>query len=542
VAGEIRIAFRGARSRRGALTLGQRNVLRSMRHQETDGHNFTLALDVDVPPGLALPAVVAAVRELILRHESLRTTYPDGADGEQLVAGSGELVAQVCEVSIVDHTAVLARLTAARVEPGTELPVRVAVMADRGTPVRVVLVLSHVAVDAAGLEVLRRELTRLLAGHALAPARWQPLDQAVRESTEDGQRRANRAVDYWRDRLLRAPQCMLAVPEDVTPGRAAYRSARLRSTELAWATSVVASRAHASRPATVLAALCAVVGHHVGQRRCVVTTIAGNRHEPELRDYVGPLAQDGLVYVDLPAGSFDTLVRRVFTASMNAYRHSRFDALALWQTIGDIGRERGISFARDLVFNDLSGYAPGVGSAPLPDSEFAWLPAADLPARLVCYVNRLDSQAEIVVWADARRLPQARLELVVRGLRRLLVEASARDVLLAELGSLTGLEPVARGPQWRLVDGCWVDLDEVRRLLRDALPAHLSSADDVDGQLVGFVAAADLTPADAHRACMALLPGRETAMAPRRYVICAPPPDGDWSIAPVLGEGSGRSG
>ena len=54
-----------------------------------------------------------------------------------------------------------------------------------------------------------------------------------------------------------------------------------------------------------------------------------------------------------------------------------------------------------------------------------------------------------------------------------------------------------------------------------------------------------LDPARAHEACMAMLPGRETAMAPQRYVICAPPPGdaGDpaaWRAQPVVAAGSGR--
>src|SRR6185369_5751275 len=109
-----------------------------------------------------------------------------------------------------------------------------------------------------------------------------------------------------------------------------------------------------------------------------------------------------------------------------------------------------------------SGYAPTAG--PAPADGFAWLPATDLPARLVCYLNRLDEIAEFVVWADVRRLPTARLELLVRGVEKLLVAAATRDVDLTELPALTGLSPVDRGADWCFGDCGWVDLAEVRRL------------------------------------------------------------------------------
>ena len=107
-----------------------------------------------------------------------------------------------------------------------------------------------------------------------------------------------------------------------------------------------------------------------------------------------------------------------------------------------------------------------------------------------------------------------------------------------------GLSTVERGPDWRYVDSCWVDLAEVRRLVADALPAFHSGVFCDDGALVAFLAP-HLDPARAHEACMAMLPGRETAMAPQRYVICASPPGdaGDpaaWRAQPVVAAGSGR--
>ena len=541
--GEIRVAFAGGTAREGPPTVAQRNVLRSMRHQETDGHNFALSLVVPLPGGVRLAGVGEAVRRLVLRHESLRTSFT--GDGRQCVAGDGELVVAVREDGSAHDVAAL--LTATRIDPSTPAPLRAAVVTVDGAPRHAVLALSHAAVDAASVEVLRHEFAALLRDPdaVLEPAAWHPVDQAAVEQTDRSRVRLAQALDYWRDTLARVPQCMFAVPPEPV-GRAVYRAARLRSRALARAASVVAARTRTSRSAAVLAALSAIVGRYTGQPDCVVTAVAGNRLAPELRGYVGPLAQDALIAFPLGGASFDELVRRAFAASLRAYRHSRFDAVELWRVIEATGHARGTSFARDFVFNDLSGYAPG-GSRSGADTEFAWLPAADLPARFVCYVNRLDgSDAELVLWADVRRITPARLELAARDVERVLLAAAAGgpDAGDPDPGGPAELSTVERGPDWRYLDSCWVDLAEVRRLVADALPAFHSGVFCDDGALVAFLAP-ELDPARAHEACMIVLPGRETAMAPQRYVICASSPEDAsdhmaWRAQPVVAAGSGR--
>jgi hypothetical protein len=53
------------------------------------------------------------------------------------------------------------------------------------------------------------------------------------------------------------------------------------------------------------------------------------------------------------------------------------------------------------------------------------------------------------------------------------------------------------------------------------------------------------TPQALHAACVAALPGRETAIAPHRYVLCASVPRdrdsaAEWRAQPVLADGNGR--
>ena len=565
---QLRVAFAAGGSREGPLTIGQRNVLQWMRDQPPDSQDLMLSVVVPVPAGVPLATVTSAVAELVRRHESLRTTLtdPEGADVRQRVAGAGELVMPRYEAGAAPDELlpdVVAGLAGKGVDPATELPVRAAVVTSHGEPSHAVLAFSHLAVDAASAELLRRQLGRLLAGGGPgaphAPAR-QPVDQAAIESTEAARARHAQALDYWRTRITKAPQAMFAVPAG-EPGRAAYRAVRLRSRAVALAASAVAARTRTGRSTAVLAAVSAVVGHYTGQDDCVVVAVAGNRQTPELRGYVGPLAQDALITFGLARAPFDSFVRRVWAASLNGYRHSQFDGVGLWRVLDEVGEARGTKFARDLVFNDLSGFGPGTVAAPsevspddlaaaVSDTELAWLPAAPLPVRLVCYVNRLDAgHAELVVWADVRRIAADRLAQAVRGIERLLVEAATRSVDLAEVGEISGLAAVTRGTGWHRIDSCWVELAQARRLVAEALPAYQSNVFFQGDALHAYVAGGGrpVTPRDAHRACVAALPGRDGAMAPHRYVVCdgAPADVADraaWHALPAVAEGTGRSG
>ncbi len=102
-------------------------------------------------------------------------------------------------------------------------------------------------------------------------------------------------------------------------------------------------------------------------------------------------------------------------------------------------------------------------------------------------------------------------------------------------GGREGGDEGGREGEWRLIDGSWVDLAAVRELLDSTLGPHRLSL--VDGSLVADLTTEDpgFDPAAAHRAVVAALPGRDTAMAPHRYVVRQVTPDGVRTVA-----GSGR--
>lgn len=572
---EIPVRFTAAPSRVGPISVGQENMRLVVLGNDPDHINACLVWEI--PAGTSRQRVADTVGALLMRHESLRTTYPAGQH-TQLVHSTGEL--RMAVHAATSDPAALAetvgrKMRALRFDPATELPLRLAVVTSDGEPVNLVVVLCHVAADAAGLDLLCREWTDLIAGRTLpTPTSLQPLDVAEMEHAPAGQRRIANSLRYWHELLQRAPQAMFAA-QGVGETDWMLPRLQIRSTTAADALARISDRTGAGRATVVLAAMAALVAFRFDQRTCVISMLAANRFMPEMRDYVGTVAQDAAMSVQLDTTSFDEVIRRVRSRSLAANRHSWFDSAVLWQLMDDVGAERGTQWARDCVFNDLtaltlhgllnvstSGAAPrcphpdGDGAA---DTRLAWMPAEAMPTRLMLWATRLEGEVELSLWADPRGLPRPDAENFGTGIVRLLLAAAQRDVDLTGLGDLTHLQPVSRGPGWYVVDSCWVDLAAVQSLLAEVLPQHrylvtaqpdprLGHRIDCYVAAVGRPADQNLTPEHIHAACMQVLRRRRhpAAMAPHQYVICERAPAdcdnaGAWRKAHVVAEGTGRA-
>ncbi|WBB50258.1 condensation domain-containing protein [Verrucosispora sp. WMMA2044] len=579
LADRMKIAFEGLRAGEGALTCGQTNTWQWMR---TDVSNpmATLQWKLPLPADTPVADVVEAFAILLARHESLRTTFHEH-DGEmrQRVLRSGVLAAEIHQVDASADTELTSQrmIDQLRQKPFdlvNELPVRLAIALVEDKALAAVTVYSHMAVDYGSMAILGREFAELIGtvgNRSVGAARHQPLDQAAEEASPRGRRRTAAALRYWTQHLRQIPQCLMALPP-VGDGDGPA-SAALRSSSATAALDRIAARTQASPAAAVLAAFSAVVSVRVGQSRCVFASLSSNRFTSRLRDYVGTLAQDGLVVVDVTGPTFDDLVRRTSAAMLRANRSSIFDVTELVTQAVQINDEQGMDFSRDCVFNNISAHLPSgtdettnVQLPPLdpPDlrwsptagaaehSTLTWMPAPPFPNRLV--LQLIAAQPALVVGlstGDTRHVPQPEIAGLLRGMEGVLVAAGAGPLHLADVPDLTGLIPVPRDSNWVRVGVSWVQLSEVQTLLREALgtPAYATAEPDGDGhRLTAHLLASDgvRTPRQAHTACMAHLGGRYAVAAPHHYVLhdSAPTDLTDlaaWRSRPVLARGDGRA-
>ncbi|WP_074849938.1 non-ribosomal peptide synthetase [Gordonia westfalica] len=119
-------------------------------------YNMPVAFDVLGEPDLA--ALHQALLDVVGRHEPLRTVHPLAADGapEQLVLDAADAAARLRWDEATDVDAVMA-LCAEGFDVTTDLPIRVAIAPIEGG-CRVVVVVHHIAGDAASLQILTEEL------------------------------------------------------------------------------------------------------------------------------------------------------------------------------------------------------------------------------------------------------------------------------------------------------------------------------------------------------------------------------------------------
>jgi len=560
----VAVPFTGERAAERPMTLGQLNILEWLGG--ASGHPYaTLGGELAVPGGARLAEVVETIAVLLARHESLRTRYRDGDPPTQQVRDSGVLMLGVCSTDggEADRSAIAQRLLwQLRAEPldASSLPLRAAVAVaedNTDTVVAAAMDVSHLAVDLRAMEIVQQEFAAMMADRSarrVGPPRHQPLDQAELESSPASRRQAELALHYWREQLSRMPQCLYATPRTAPDSQS--MCAGLSSVAGALAASAIAARSRTSRASIVLAAIGAVLAQRTGYHELIFPALSSNRFEPRLARYVGTLAQGGLIALEVTGRDFDALARHAWTAVLEGCRHSRYDALRRVEMARGIEHDRGVRFDYEPLFNSVAAET-GVPNRVSPlatiqqsqrHTSVSWrpMPAARSPLRFdLC---RADEVLQLDLWTgDTGRVSRDELRSLLLAVENVLVAAAAGNLNGDQIRAAVGLEPIARGPDWLLVDSCWVELAEVQRMLDKAFgPGAAAVFAEADGRrLVAYLAesASVRDPAQAHAQCLAALADHPTALAPRHYVVCgATPADPvDRSRWPVLRAGDGRS-
>lgn len=548
-AAQVRVEYGGDSRGPGPLTFAQANVL-SWVSEDSDEWLAVIPVVHPVDGSASPERVAAAIGAIIERYDSLRTNYlrQDG-QAVQMVRGGGELLVDVHEN--VDGDADLPfelarRMCAAPFDLANDLPVRAALVTREGAQTAVVMAITHMAIDVGSGVILTEDLTDLVGGKTpqdLPERGLQPLDQAEVELSPAGQRRSQNSLKYWRTRLSKGP-LRLPVPPLAEPEGA--RQLRITSPAAALALTRIVDRTAAGHTSVVLAAIAAALGRYTGEKSTVLASPSANRFSSALRGYVGALAQDALIALDLSVGTFDALTENARSAQLTALKYSQFDAKKLLPLMDEVFDRRGARFDRDWVFNDVAATVePGRmvnKPAPLdaveqarPLTRVTRSPAeGELPVMLFFRLMRACDEFELDVNADGRHFTADEVEQLLRDVEQVLIDAAAGDV------ALSWTRPAAaRDGEWWTVGGCQVQRSAINELLGTGRAF-------VEGdELVGYYADSSLTPREAHLAAVAGLRWRPTAVTPTRYVICAgAPEDVDdleaWRRQPVLAEGDGR--
>ncbi|MBF6247748.1 AMP-binding protein, partial [Nocardia elegans] len=355
-------------------------------------YNMPLALRLDGV--LDHAALRAGLIDVIDRHESLRTTFPEGPDGPyQLIHPAADipLTLDPVDATGADVTALAAEFAGYGFDLRNQAPVRVALWSTGPRSHVLVLVLHHICGDGWSIAPLVRDLVAAVTARAQGTApRWTPLpvqyadftlwQRALLGDEADPHSGLGRQLAYWRTALAGLPD-QLDLPLDrPRPLRRTGEAQRVRFTipadTRAAALAVAAGRGvslfmvlHAAL-ATLLARLSASSDIAVG------TPIAG-RSDPALDELVGMFVNTLVLRTEIaPAAGFEQVLDAVRETDLNAFANADVPFERLVEVVNP---ER--STARHPLFQvmlsydrtpDLALELPGVTAEVLPlDSAVA---------------------------------------------------------------------------------------------------------------------------------------------------------------------------
>ncbi|MFI7044780.1 condensation domain-containing protein [Streptosporangium sandarakinum] len=458
----VTVEFAGARGGEAPLTWGQQAFWRLTRWLDDGDPYFNMPWTLPVPGRHDLDAVLAALRGLVERHETLRTTCAQTPAGPvQRVARRGRLTVEVAEAGQARPLAVAAEVAAELAATGfdyaAEPPLRCVVVTGDGRPRAMAFALSHLAVDAWTLDILAADWKALLAGRELPAPVWQPLDQAAFEREGAGAARGARALRHWRAELGTVPLTLFDFP-GVTPEEPRFVRIGMESAAVAAAAETLAERWSVSTASVLTTASAVLLSALTGHRRVAMQLIVANRHDPRTGVMAGTAVQDGLFVLDLSGGTFADAARAGHGRALTAYRNAHYDPFAMMALREEIGRERGGTVDLSAYFNDARfiGHWPNLPRVEPPGDPAA---IAALTGRTRTFLVGAWHEVDATVFfsttsathtcglhllVDTARLPRSTAHALLLGMETLLVSGVAGDVPLDAVAELCGITPVAR--------------------------------------------------------------------------------------------------
>jgi amino acid adenylation domain-containing protein len=300
-------------------------------------YNVPVALRLE--GALDADALGAALREVVRRHESLRTTFEsDGARPAQVVSTTTEFAVGSIDLSALspaERDAELSRLTTEEAGRPFDLArgplLRASLLRLDEAEHVLLLTMHHIVSDGWSLEVLARELAALYEayrrGHEspLAELPIQYADYSVWQRDWLQGDALEEQLTYWRRQLAGAPPALDLPTDRPHPARRSYEGASL-AVELPSALTeelrAFSRRAGVTPFMTLLAAWQALLARYTGQTDIAVGVPIANRQRRELEDLIGLFVNTLVLRTDLSGDpTFSELLAHVRGTALEAYAH-----------------------------------------------------------------------------------------------------------------------------------------------------------------------------------------------------------------------------
>ncbi len=377
------------------LSFAQRRLW-FLNRLEGPSATYTIPLAVRLTGALDRAALEAALGDIVERHESLRTIFPDtlGVPRQLILeASAARPRLLVTEVSADALPRALANAAQSGFDLAGEPPLRVHLFTLDESEHVLLLLLHHIAGDGWSLAPLARDLARCygarrngrtpeLAALPVQYADYTLWQHEVLGAEEDKESAIARQLAFWTSTLKDLPD-QIELPSDrPRPAQASHRGDRVSFTlpaELHGGLVALARTSGASLFMVLQAALAALLTRLGGGHDIPIGSPIAGRTDSALDDLVGFFVNTLVLRTDTSGNpSFRELIARVRTGNLAAYSHQELPFERLVEVINPAR-----SLARHPLFQVMLAFQ---NNAPvrfdhLPGLHTAFEPVANVSAK-----------------------------------------------------------------------------------------------------------------------------------------------------------------
>ncbi|MGW5388537.1 condensation domain-containing protein, partial [Nocardia sp. NPDC003963] len=461
-----------------------------LNQYDTSSAAYNLPMAIRLSGDLDVAVLRAALGDVVARHESLRTRYPEqGGRPVQLILPADRAMPALEpeQVSADEVTAAVTEFAAAGFDVAAAVPLRIRLFAVAPTEFVLVVVLHHISGDGFSLAPLARDVMTAYAARAQGELPgWEPLPVQYADYTlwqrqalgaeDDSDSALARQIAFWQDALADLPDELVLPTDRPRPAVASLRGARVRGeldTELVRDLNALARTRGASMFMVLHAGLAALLARLSGSADIAIGTPIAGRGEQALDDLVGMFVNTLVLRTEVGSGeTFTELVDRARRADLDAFGNAD---VPFERLVDLLAPER--SQARNPLFQVALSFqnqeAPALDLAGL---TVAGLEIADDVARFDLQFSLFENGSggmELVVNYATELFDEATAALMITRFRRLLAAVAADpDVVL---GDLELLEPSERREILSRTGGPVVPVRTLPELLADAVAVDPSA-------------------------------------------------------------------
>ncbi|MET7774058.1 amino acid adenylation domain-containing protein, partial [Nocardia sp. NPDC005366] len=301
---------------------------------------YNVPIVVRMSGELDIDAMRATIGDILDRHESLRTVYPDSDSGpHQVVLAVDEVLPELAPV-VVEESDLEASIAAAATvgfDVTAEVPCRITLWRTAPDEHTLVMVVHHIGIDGSSLAPLATDLmTAYRARVRQSAPQWKPLpvqyaDYALwqrkllgAENDPDSPTAAQ--TEYWLSALADLPEVLDLPTDRPRPVKQSFRGATVSATlPAALHRDVVAlARRHDATVFMVMhAAFAALLARLSGTGDIAVGTPIAGRGEPGLDGLVGMFVNTLVLRTQIePDATFLGIMNRVREADLSAFENA----------------------------------------------------------------------------------------------------------------------------------------------------------------------------------------------------------------------------